>query len=234
MAKKKEEGFNIAEFIAERGAPPAAIEWARPYGTDLRRFWNECERGEFMVSVATNLQVPFGCIVQAVTECVVSSMRSAPEELVPSELNKAIEVIERITVAGGEGSELREVLIPLGELVEKYRARNQIDHPTHRYLEAVLSVGSSYFLTSANISAAHAQLSAALQAAAHARVAVVSRENVPPAVCRYVYNQSLNEFAGRVREFIPFEGLVGGMVRTAIVYRAMRNGEEFEVDEMEC
>lgn len=233
MARMKQnKGFNVAEFVAERGAPETAIEWARPYGTDLRRFWDECERGEFMVSIATNLQVPFGCVVQAAVECVTSSMDGVDDRFIPGGIRDAIEVIERFTVAGGYSSELKEVLLPLQELIKGYRDRGQLDHPTHRYLEAVLSLGSAYFMLPVNLSQAHIHLSQALQAAAHARVAIVRQENVPMAVCRYVYNQALGEFAGRVRTFIPFEVLVGGVMKTAIIYRAMHNGEEI-AEEME-
>jgi len=235
MANMKENnGFNIAEFIAKRGAPKGAIDWARPYGGDLRRMWVECDRGEFMVSVATNLLVPFTSVVQAAAECVSSSMRGVDDEFIPGELSVALGLIDRFSVAGGHSDELKEVLFPLQKLIEEYRGRGEIDHPTHRYLEAVLSLGTAYLMLPVDTSKAHAQLSAALQAAAHARVGVVKCEGVPMSVCRYVYNQALGEFADRVRDFIPYEVLVGGAVKTAIIYRAMRNGDNIDSDPVVC
>jgi len=225
---KKDKGFLIWEFVQARGGSKSAIEWARNYGTDLRKAWAECERGEFMVSLATNLQVPFGCVVQATLECIEATTKVLEPDMVPDAVGDLLRVCERLSVEGGDLVNLKGSMVPLQELVNDYRSRNEIGHPGHRVCEAALCVGSAYMNLPLNVSLAHQHLSMALQAAAYARADRVRMDGAPREFCSYVFNQALQEFAGRVRKFITYEVLVTGPMKTAFIHRAIQLGQEIE------
>lgn len=58
---------------------PEALVWARKYGIDYDRAWHECEQGNWLLWIASNLGVDRKKIVLAAGDCARLALTSVPE-----------------------------------------------------------------------------------------------------------------------------------------------------------
>lgn len=72
------EPMEVWEFLQTAGANERAIEWGRPYGTDIARAWDECDHGELMLSIAARFYAPPVLIGWSAIEMLRSSL---PQDL---------------------------------------------------------------------------------------------------------------------------------------------------------
>jgi hypothetical protein len=82
----------LFEWLKVESAQSDIVEWARPFGEDWERAWNECPRGDWLLAMAARAKVDEKRIVLAAAACA----RQALEHVDPAESRplSAIETAE--------------------------------------------------------------------------------------------------------------------------------------------
>jgi hypothetical protein len=85
-------GLPLSDWLKGENAHNDIVEWARPFGEDWERAWNECPRGDWLLAMAARARVDEKRIVLAAAACA----RQALEHVDPAESRplRAIETAE--------------------------------------------------------------------------------------------------------------------------------------------
>ncbi len=175
--------MSVSDWLAQSGAHHDLVEWARAYGCDFERAWNECPRGDWLLGLAAKVGVERPRIVLGAAACA----RIALSEIDPRERRPlhAIETAERWARGGVSDDECRALSVELN--------RTRVEEPALACAlgaaqAALESVGSPEV---APASAQNAVQAAVMTAADCAMLSVLS----------YTQQSSATE----VRAHIPFE-----------------------------
>ncbi len=92
----------LAQWLEAHGAHHDVVEWARAYGDDWARAWNECPRGDWLLGLAARRGVDRAELVRAACECAELALEYvADDEARPRE---ALDAARRwLSGAGDEG-----------------------------------------------------------------------------------------------------------------------------------
>lgn len=104
----------FADWLKAENAHNDIVEWARSFGTDWERAWNECPRGDWLLAVAARARVAQKPIVLAAAACA----RQALEHVDPAERRPvdAIETAERWAAGEASAETCRRLALELDQV----------------------------------------------------------------------------------------------------------------------
>ena len=202
------EPAEVWQVLQNAGANENAIEWARPYGRDLRRMWEECAHGELMLGLAAKQFVPPLLLGWTVVEIIRSSM---PQDLrrIDTGILEALVGIEDWMLSDDEGEMEREEAILMPAISAAERRNDEVCAAAGNAVMCLL-IGLNH-CSHHDCKTYPLSMATAVIHCSTLRGAVCHEAGeTNPRTLHHVQQVALEEFAATARRFIPFTVLVTG------------------------
>ena len=212
MSVQASEPAEVWQVLQSAGANEMAIEWARPYGRDLRKMWEECSHGELMLGLAAKQYVPPLLVGWALVEIIRSSM---PKDLrrIDTPILEALVGVEDWMLSDDGDMDQEEANLEMSISMAERREDEICFVAGHAVMCLLLGLKHSEHHD------CHAYPLSMATAAIHCstlRGAICAEAGEDRQVVRHVQQDALREFASIARRFIPFTILVTGTLGMAM------------------
>lgn len=213
----------VQGILESLGAPAEAVSWAKDYGDDMRRAWNECEHPELLLPMAVGIGVPNFDVVNACIEVVgVNLACMAVHPLV----EKGLMIIERFICDEADSGEVITVLHTMAKLSQKIADKAQ-----RSSFGAVAHTGDAALLGNDGcMEPMMSRLSTAVMLSAQARAETIACGSTDRHK-EQVIDDALKGTAPLVRRYIPYESFLGGVISA---FTTTRIGDDICDEEFAC
>lgn len=192
----------VWELLHQMGVGPVAVEWAKPFGTDLRKMWRSCEHGELMIGIACQAQAPSILTTLAALECVDFSLPGNGGT--PPEAINTLDTIYGWVSDDAEDGDVAECVGMLDIVMADYAKTKDV--VGLRALQSAHAVGAALLHSNHGCSVRRQASIAALRQASELCIEIVrATGETSDNVLRGVGLSALNEFAVSVRNYVPVE-----------------------------